>query len=321
MIRLFFVFLFLLSMSMSGQEFCPEKPKEQQAACCSPFQVDSFGNCYRSESHPWVAYGGGWQSKLSITNSKTGPEKAYPISIRWDLLNWNGSFDDMISPFFTDNFSGRDRRVAGAYIKGFKPNEVVQYTFLYPHQPCESLPCDYEPDTGRLMTGGVLVRYYSGYPEYLKGDFIRSKISFLYAPNGGPVRWQVSSSAEEPGEEWVAQFSETFDRSKLDAQATLIAVRNPGIPTLIIISLEKDGVEVAQQEIHLQTEQSRGYELRGLFGEESLFPGGVDFHGLIRFRVRPNDGGPLNVPGRGFVPLVFGIIGDSIGNSFVRRVK
>jgi hypothetical protein len=318
------------SMSSANVQAFPAPVVAQQSVVgkCAEFQSTSDGRCMLQDLIPWVAFGGGWESRLKIGNIP-GESAGGSVQVGFTLVPAlpvaNGQQNHMAA-FFTDN------RVAPPVLQLSESatyllaaGESVDVRLLYPPAGCDihGLNCGSTPDPSTLFYGSLLVRYVAADPAYLRG-LAKTQVTFLAQTSGRLYGWQAAELEVAPAKIWKAPVSVTADKTvnPLANQEASTAIANPGAqPVNVTATLyDPSGAVVTSKDLIIPAQGVTAFvfsqDANGLFGGfgAAMFPRGMDFNGWVTFQVTSPSDGAVTV-------VVLQVVGDSMSSVDVQSFQ
>ena len=289
---------------------------------CAEFTPTIDGRCMYRVVIPWVAFGGGWESRLKMSNIKQDP--SFPSDpLQLDFFIWNADGKTTAKFYSTYNRFNYQPQLGGGWSYPLLPGESVEVRLLYP-AACVPDTLDCQPDPGTLATGSLVISYIT-YNDYgnnvnaLRG-LAKAQVQFLSKGPDGSFRWQATEREQPPATVWIFPFGETFDKAAnwQEAQNTSFAVANAGNTPIQarVTMIDQYRKVVAENSVYLKVHETRGYVLADFF--KGQLPE-KDLSGWII--VQQDDISPTNPAGGLLAVTAFQVIGDSMGSLDVQSIK
>jgi len=304
--------------SVAVQPFSASVPVATQQANpvgCAEFQPTGDGGCMLQDLIPWVAFGGGLESRLNIGNIPSGTASGR-VQVSFALVpgvpSANG-LQNHLTTFFTDNRAYPYPLQLGesaSYI--LSQGESVDVHFLYPPAGCDAhgQKCSNTPDPNTLAFGSLLVSYAAIDPAYLRG-LAKAQVTFLAQTPGRLYGWQAAEQEVASARMWKAPVSVTADKNANPRanQEASAAIANPGTsPVTVMATLyDQNGAAITSKSLQIPAQGVTAFVFssnQNGFGS-AMFPQGMDFSGWVTFEATsPKDGAVTLV--------VLQVVGDSM---------
>jgi len=284
---------------------------------CQEFQTSAEGLCMIQDVLPWIAFGGGWESRLNAGNSGSG---SGTIQFSFTLLPAapaTGGVRNRMPAFFTDSITGQTQvGETGTY--ALSAGGSVAVDFLSPPLGCDinGRNCGISPDPNGVSYGSLQVQYVADNPASLRG-IAKAQLTLFANVTNPDNGWQATESETPPSTQWTAPVSVSANpaANPQAGQQASAALANPGTSAITVRGTlyDKNGVSLTFRDFQVPAQGTIAFlfsqdprQPSGGFGQ-AMFPLGQDFNGLVTFQVTSPGNGSLSA-------MVLQYVGNAVSN-------